>query len=81
VKAVIAANQKLKSRKLPHATAYCSCEPCAMCLAALSYANVERIVFAQRMLDLFPDDPQSQLDPYEFVKGLNFVPKIEQQVA
>lgn len=81
IKAVVAANQKLSSRKLPGTTAYCSCEPCAMCLTALSYANVERIVFAKRMADFFPDDPQSQLDPYEFVKGLNFVPKIEQLVV
>lgn len=68
IKAIIQANQKLSSRKLPNATAYCSCEPCAMCLTALSYARVERIVFAKRMIDIFPDDPQSQLDPYALQK-------------
>lgn len=78
IKAIIAANQKTGSRKLKNATAYCSCEPCAMCLTALSYAKIARIVFHKRMFDLFPDDPQSQLDPYEYAKGLNFSPKIEQ---
>ena len=78
VKAITAANLKLKSRKLTNAVAYCSCEPCAMCLAALSYANVERIVFHSKMSDLFPDDPQSQLDSHQFVGRLNFVPKLEQ---
>jgi tRNA(Arg) A34 adenosine deaminase TadA len=78
VKAVMEANRKTGSRKLPHATAYCSCEPCAMCLTALSYANVERIIFYKRMIDFFPDDPQSRLDPYKFVAGLNFVPKLQQ---
>lgn len=78
IKAITQANKALGSRKLQGTTAYCSCEPCAMCLTALSYANVERIVFHKTMKDLFPDDPQSQLDPYQFVQGLNFVPKLEQ---
>lgn len=78
IKAIITANKKLGSRKLTGATAYCSCEPCAMCLTALSYAKVERIVFHKTMFDLAPDDPQSQLDPYAFADGLNFVPKLQQ---
>lgn len=78
IKAIIAANKKTGQRKLSGATAYCSCEPCAMCLTALSYAKVERIVFNKFMKDLFPDDPQSQLDPFEYAKTLNFVPQIEQ---
>ena len=78
VKAIIAANKATGSRKLDNTTAYCSCEPCAMCLTALSYAKVERIVFAKTMLDVFPDDPQSQLDSQAYVRGLNFVPKLEQ---
>jgi len=77
IKAIIAANKKTGSRKLENATAYCSCEPCAMCLTALSYAKVARIVFKKRMADLFPDDPQSQLDPVAYAAGLNFIPKIE----
>lgn len=77
IKAIIAANKKTGSRKLEGATAYCSCEPCAMCLTALSYAKVPRIVFNKSMYDLFPDDPQSQLDSFEYVKTLNFVPSLE----
>lgn len=78
IKAIIQANQTIGTRKLENATAYCSCEPCAMCLTALSYAKVMRIVFYQTMRDLFPDDPQSQLDPYRYVQELNFSPKLEQ---
>lgn len=78
IKAIIAANKKTGQRKLSGATAYCSCEPCAMCLTALSYAKVERIVFNKYMRDLFPDDPQSQLDPFEYAKSLNFVPHLQQ---
>lgn len=75
IKAIVAANQSTGQRKLAGATAYCSCEPCAMCMTALSYAKVERIVFNKYMKDLFPDDPQSQLNPHEYVKSLNFVPQ------
>lgn len=78
IKAIVAANRKTGSRKLKGAIAYCSCEPCAMCLAALSYAKVDRIIFRDRMADLFPDDPQSQFDSHVFVAGLNFKPKLQQ---
>lgn len=78
IKAIITANRKTGSRKLQGATAYCSCEPCAMCLAALSYAKVDHIIFRDRMADLFPNDPQSQFDSRAFVAGLNFKPKLQQ---
>lgn len=78
IKAIIAANTATKNRKLEGATAYCSCEPCAMCVTALSYAKVARIVFDKTMKYLFPDDPQSQLNTYDYVQNLNFVPAVEQ---
>lgn len=78
VKTLPAAHEATNSRALPQTVAYCSCEPCAMCLAALSYAKVARIVFYDRMQDLFPDDPQSRLDSHSFVQQLNFVPRLEQ---
>lgn len=78
IKAIIIANKHQNNRNLKNAVAYCSCEPCAMCLTALSYAKVERIVFHKSMKDTFPDDPQSSFDAYKFVQALNFVPKLEQ---
>ena len=78
IKAIMAANKLTGSRKLNDAVAYCSCEPCAMCLTALSYAHVRRIVFNKAMYDLFPEDPQAKLDAKAFLAGLNFVPEIQQ---
>jgi guanine deaminase len=78
IKAIIQANKKLNSRTIPNATAYCSCEPCAMCITALSYAKVKRIVFAQTMAQLFPSDPQSQFDTKKYTNSLNFKPQITQ---
>lgn len=78
IKAIVALNYELRTRELERFIAYCSCEPCAMCLAAMSYAKVERIVFAKSMADVFPDDPQATFDSQAFVQTLNFVPKLEQ---
>jgi guanine deaminase len=81
IKAIMVANKAVGARTLPGAVAYCSCEPCMMCLAALSYARVERIVFAKRMIDLNPGDRQSQLyDPQALVEKLSFQPKLEQLI-
>lgn len=81
IKAIVAANRRTGSRKLEGVTAYCSCEPCAMCLTALSYAKVGRIVFGKTMKDLFPDDPQSDFDARAYIEGLNFRPMFEQITA
>jgi tRNA(Arg) A34 adenosine deaminase TadA len=78
VKAVVAANYHTGSRILANAVAFCSCEPCAMCLTALSYAKVVRIVYAHSMKDIAPDDPQSNFDSQEFIQTLNFKPVLEQ---
>ncbi len=39
------------SKALEGATAYCSCEPCAMCLMALFYVGVKRVVYAATLDD------------------------------
>lgn len=79
VKAVYQASSKTGTRILKGAAAYCSCEPCVMCLSALSLANIERIVYCQRMSDISPGVPMANLDSEEFAKQyLNFTPKLEQ---
>jgi tRNA(Arg) A34 adenosine deaminase TadA len=76
IKAIVAANQKTGRRKLSHATVYCSCEPCAMCLTALSYANVQRIIFNKKLSEL--DENQAHFDSERFVARLSFVPQLRQ---
>ena len=81
MKAVTLANERLGSRKLDGVTAYCSCEPCVMCLAALSLAQVERIVFSQTMREVSGGLPMGELDSAAFAQRyLNFVPKLERPV-
>ena len=49
--AIRAACQALGRTTLEGATIYASCEPCAMCLAAIHLARIERLVFASSAED------------------------------
>mgnify|MGYP001222472900 CR=1 FL=1 len=46
VNAIRAACAKVRDFKLEGATLYSSCEPCPMCLGAIHWARLERLVFA-----------------------------------
>ena len=46
VSAIRAACQKVQNFKLDGCTVYSSCEPCPMCLSALYWAGVDRIIYA-----------------------------------
>ena len=82
IKAIELANKKLGTRKLSGTTAFCSCEPCVMCLVALSLANVERIVYVQTMKEVAPNDQLAKIDSEVFAQSyLNFVPKLEHLVV
>lgn len=76
MKAIADANGRL-GRKLHGITAYGNCEPCTMCLTALIFAGVDRIVFAKRLNDLVPEDQKIHIDYLDFVKKFPYQPKIE----
>jgi len=46
VQAIRAAAKKLNSHDLSGCTIYASCEPCPMCLAAIYWARIDRVVYA-----------------------------------
>lgn len=78
IKAIKIASERTGTRKLTDGVAYCSCEPCVMCLTALSLANIERIVYNDTMAHVSGDGPMGTLDSVEFAgRYLNFVPKLE----
>ena len=45
------AAEKLKTFDLSGCTIYCSCEPCPMCLSAIYWARITRIVYANTRVD------------------------------
>lgn len=77
MKAIAQANTKL-GRKLKGVTAYGNCEPCTMCLTALIFAGVDRLVFSHRLNDLIDDDKKIDIDCFDFVKRFPNAPMIEQ---
>ncbi len=46
ISAIRAACEKLKNFQLEDCTIYSSCEPCPMCLGAIYWARIKRLVFA-----------------------------------
>lgn len=76
MKSIAEANKKI-GRKLKGVTAYGNCEPCTMCLTALIFAGVDRIVFASRLNDLIEPAQHIDIDCFEFVKKFPHQPKIE----
>lgn len=51
VNAIRHACRHVRTHKLTGATLYTSCEPCPMCLGAIYWARIERVVFAATALD------------------------------
>lgn len=74
--AIAKANETL-GRKLNGVTAYCSCEPCTMCLTALIFASVDRIVFAEPLNDAVPLDKQINVECFSFATRFPSPPKLE----
>lgn len=76
MKSIAEANKKM-GRKLKGVAAYGNCEPCTMCLTALIFAGVDRIVFAERLNSFVEPKQQIDIDCFEFIKKFPRPPKIE----
>lgn len=77
MKAIAIANAKI-GRKLTGLTAYGSCEPCPMCLTALIFAAVDRIVFVERLNNLVDNTKRINIKSEDFVTCFPTAPTIEQ---
>jgi tRNA(Arg) A34 adenosine deaminase TadA len=80
MKSIADANKKI-GRKLKGVTAYGNCEPCTMCLTALIFAGVDRIVFANRLNKLVEPEQHIDIDCFDFVTKFPYQPKIEHIVV
>ncbi len=54
INAIRLAGKRLDSKNLEGCDVFCTCEPCVMCMAALSYAKVKRIVFGASLDKVSP---------------------------
>lgn len=56
INAIRKANKKLSSKYLENCTIYCTCEPCIMCLTAISYAKISRVVYGLTLKNVTPKE-------------------------
>lgn len=45
INAIRLAGKKMGSKNLEGCTIYCTCEPCIMCLSAIAFAKIPRLVY------------------------------------
>ena len=48
--------KKVGSKNLVGCIFYCTCEPCTMCLSAMIFARVSKLVYGTSMKETFPDN-------------------------
>lgn len=52
IKTIVKAGKTLNSKNLYNCTIYSTCEPCTMCLSALVFAKIKRLIFHTSLKDL-----------------------------
>src|SRR5581483_10494312 len=70
INAIKKAGAKLKNKDLIGATIYCSCEPCVMCLTAITYAKIKKIVYKQKLKAVSAEIPVN-IDLQLFLQRIN----------
>lgn len=68
IKAVGIAGQVVGNRNLDGCDVYCTCEPCVMCVSAISFAKIERLFFGVSLADVSPADKRIDISIDEFMK-------------
>ncbi len=68
IKAIRQAGKKLKNKNLKGCIAYCTCEPCIMCLAALTHAKVERLFFGISLADVLSESNSVDITTDQFIE-------------
>ncbi|OGV96653.1 hypothetical protein A2W24_01675 [Microgenomates group bacterium RBG_16_45_19] len=66
IKAIREAGKQHGRGSLKNATVYCTCEPCVMCLAALSIAGISKLFYAVPLKKVFEKDNIIPISPQTF---------------
>lgn len=56
INAIRLAGKKLLNKNLDRCIIYCTCEPCSMCLSAIIFAKIEKLVYGVTMQEAYPDN-------------------------
>lgn len=75
INALRLAGQKINNKEMRDCTIYCTCEPGIMCLSAIAYAKIKRMVFGLNLRDVSPKEKIIDILLEDFLKAAPY--KIE----
>lgn len=67
INVIIKAGKKLKNKNLEGCTIYCTHEPCIMCLSAISFAKIKKLVYGVPLNEISPKEKLIGIDIDDFL--------------
>lgn len=64
IKAIAAAGEKLGNKNLEECVVYGTCEPCTMCLSAMVFSKIKRLVYGISLKEVSPDKIDIDIDTF-----------------
>lgn len=64
IKAIAAAGKKIKNKNLEGCIIYGTCEPCIMCLSAMIFAKIEKLVYGINLKEVSPNAIDISIDEF-----------------
>ncbi|MBU4314822.1 nucleoside deaminase [Patescibacteria group bacterium] len=68
IKALGVAGQVVGNKNLNGCDIFCTCEPCLMCVSAITFAKIERLFFGISLSDVSPADKRININIDDFLK-------------
>ena len=67
INAIKMAGENIGNKNLERCSIYCTCEPCIMCLSAIAFAKIGRLVYGLSLNDVTPPEKMINIDINEFL--------------
>lgn len=64
IKAIAESGKKLGNKNLEGCVAYCTCEPCIMCLSAMIFAKVKKLYYGVSLKNVSPSTINISIDEF-----------------
>lgn len=68
IKALGVAGQVVGNKNLDGCNIYCTCEPCIMCVSAITFAKINRLFYGISLPDVSPKDKRIDISIDEFLE-------------
>lgn len=71
INAIRIAGKKISNKNLEGCTIYCTCEPCMMCLSAIVFSKISKLVYGTSMKKTFPNNLPINIDIDYFLSKID----------